>query len=95
MDNLICCGNEIKELDLGIVDAGESKDFVYYLYNETNGLLEELDIKVDHPEVKLKKIPKAVESKESEEIVLTWNPSVTVKRGLKTTLSIKGSEVYR
>jgi len=85
---------EVQLLDLGIVRAGESKRYSYYLLNDSAAYLIDLVYKVIHPEVKILKAPNAIKAKEAEEIIVEWNPAVTLKEGLKTNLEITGSELW-
>lgn len=86
---------EVKILDLGIVPAGESKEFTYYLLNDISALLVELKFQVEHEEVEIIKSPTKMEYLAKSELVLKWSPSVTVKQGLKTSLKVCGKELYR
>ena len=85
---------EIVSLDLGIVTAGETKKYTYYVYNDTNAKLENIKFQVSHKEVFILEAPKELGSKESAKLVVEWEPSVTVKQGLKTLLKVQASELW-
>jgi hypothetical protein len=82
-------------LDFGIVKAGEKQRYLFYIYNDTNGKLVDLEFFVDNKEVKIEIAPKTIEANKVEELILVWSPSVTLKQGLKgTKLSMKIGELY-
>lgn len=85
---------EVKILDLGIVPAGETKQFTFYVFNDENNTLVDLKFKVDHKEVKIVKAPTKLTYLEIGELVLEWTPSIELKRGLKATLQVEGTELW-
>ena len=86
--------NEIQEFDLGIVRAGETKQYEYYLHNDTNAELRNLTCAVDNKEVKLVSVPTLMEAMQKTKIIIEWSPSVTIKQGLKCAFCIKGDELW-
>ena len=86
---------EIDRLDLGIVVAGESKEYEYYLYNDT--IAEAIDLKVEVPnkEVEVLESPKTLASKTKGLVKIKWSPSVTLKQGLQTVIKLSGAELYK
>ena len=80
-------------IDLGKVKAGETKEFIFYVFNSNVNPFEELEFSVDHKEVEVLLSPTEMAEKSSAKIILKWKPSVNIKRGLKTTLKIEGYEV--
>ncbi len=85
----------IGEFDLGIVDAGKSKDYEYYIVNETSNDLVDLTISTMSEELKIVQYPTQLKSHESIKIILKWTPSITIKKGLKTSLVFKASEIIK
>jgi len=85
---------EISVLDLGIVPAGETKRFVFYLLNDSEATLRNLEFIVAHDEIKVIEAPKELLAKVSDELIIEWSPSVTLKEGLKARLHIKGIELW-
>jgi len=85
---------EAKAIDLGIVIAGEKKEYIYYLHNDAEVKLENIKCAIDNMEVKLISFPKELKSKEIGEIKFEWSPSVTVKKGLKAEINVTGEEIY-
>ena len=86
--------HEIKNLDLGVVEAGKSKTFEYYIYNDSKATLEEVAIEVSHHEVKILSAPEILTPWSTAKVRLEWNPSITLKEGLKTLLRITASEIW-
>jgi len=84
----------IQNLDLGIVAAGETAEFTFYVYNDTLAEVKELVFKVENSEVKIIRAPKELKAKKSDELVISWSPSVTLKQGLSTRLGITGIELW-
>jgi hypothetical protein len=85
---------EVKDLDMGIVLAGDTKQVTYYLYNDTDAEVVELKPVIDNAEVKVVSCPSTLKSKESAPAVFEWTASITVKRGLRTQLNLKFFELY-
>ena len=85
---------EIELLDLGIVQAGDSKEYEFYIYNETVAELVDLSFSIDSKEVEILSYPKTLKSKEKSELKLKYSPSINLKQGLKVILKFKGAEVY-
>jgi len=86
--------DQIDILDLGIVEAGETATFIFYVYNETVAEIKDLVFKIESPEVKIKNAPEELASKAIAELVIEWYPSVTLKQGLKARLNISGIELW-
>jgi len=85
---------ETNDLDLGIVSAGNSKDFIFYLYNDVKAELTELSFTLTNSEVKVIEAPKILQFGEKGILKIRWTPSITLKQGLKTDLVINGYELY-
>ena len=86
--------NEVEKLDLGIVKAGETKRFIFWVENDTSAHFKEMKFIVNHKEVKIIESPKELPSFASAKLILEWSPSVTLKEGLKTTLKVKRTELW-
>ena len=85
---------EVKVLNLGIVPAGEEREFVYYVLNDTEATLTKLAFKVPHSEVEVVKSPQVMQRRETAELILKWCPSITLKQGLKTIIEVDGKELW-
>jgi len=83
------------EVDLGIVPAGDTKTYTFYLHNDQDCQLTNIQVKVRHPEVTIIRAPQALEAKGSGAIEVQWAPSVTVKQGLNTPIEIFADELWR
>ena len=79
------------ELDLGIVSAGETEKFSFYIANESNHRFENLQFNVGNKEVKIIDFPKELLSRAVGELILEWTPSIDIIESLKTPIYIKGS----
>ena len=85
---------EITILDLGIVEAGEVKEYTFYIKNDTDAEVKKLNFSVENKEVSIVKSPEILPKKESAELKIKWSPSITLKQGLKAELKITGIELY-
>jgi len=83
------------ELDLGIVDAGKSKTYKYYIVNETSNDLVDLVVSTVSSELEIIQYPIQIKAHGSSEIILKWTPSITIKKGLKASLVFKASEIIK
>ena len=85
---------EVTYLDLGIVEAGETERFIYYVTNDSVAELKNLTFAIEHREVKIIEAPKELAPKAIAELVIEWHPAVTLKEGLKARLNINGIELW-
>ena len=85
---------EITTLDFGIVLAGESKQYEFYILNDSEAILQSLSFKISHPEIKILETPKELSRKEVGKIIIEWSPTITLKESLKAKLEIDGFELY-
>jgi len=81
-------------LDLGIVPAGESKEYTFHIYNDDTCTLVDLEFIVEHKEVEVLNYPKMLNALALGELKIKWSPSITLKQGLKASLSISGNELW-
>ena len=86
---------EVSSVDLGIVEAGKSKTFDYFLLNDSMADVIDIEVEVPHNEVSIDQSPKLLASKEIGVVKIIWSPSLTLKQGLKTLIKIKGTELYK
>lgn len=89
---------EISNIDLGRVEVNQTKEYSYYLYNNSTGNLESISIKLDDvpdsSEVKIIEFPEKLKAKEKALFKFSWTPSLNLERGLKTRISINAVEVW-
>ena len=85
---------ETKELDFGIVLAGDTKKITYWLYNDTEAEVVEIVPVVENKEVIVTNYSKSLKTKTSTPITFEWTASISVKRGLKSQFSLKFFELY-
>jgi hypothetical protein len=82
-------------IDLGIVEAGKSKEYTYYLYNDIADEIVDISMEIEHPEVEVVKVPSNLGVKGKDSLTIRWSPSLTVKKGLKVAFKIKATELYK
>ena len=85
---------EVSSLDLGIVIAGDTKKYDFYVVNDSKAVLENLNFDISHKEVKITSAPKVLKENEVGRLSIEWSPSVTIKEGLKTLLKIQATELW-
>ena len=88
-------GKEIENLDLGIVEAGTSKEYEFQLYNDSSAETVDLKVVIPNKEVEVLEFPKKLDSKAKGILKIMWSPSITLKQGLKTVVKINGAELYK
>ncbi|MHA1437859.1 MAG: hypothetical protein ACTSPD_09780 [Promethearchaeota archaeon] len=98
--------NEIKILDLGIVQAGEEKEFIFYAFNETDAEIYDIKYSIKPltdateeyqqtaSEVRIIEAPNNLMPNDVGEIKLLWKSSITIKRGLKAELHADAKELW-
>ena len=85
----------VEILDLGVVSAGEVKQFEFQVNNDGRGYLRELVFKVDHPEVKISKAPVNLDPNETQSLIVEWAPSIDLEEGLKVKILIEGKKIIK
>ena len=65
---------EVKLLDFGIVEAGETKDFEYWVENNSVAYIQALSFKVEHDEVKVTEAPTELPPHAKARLIFTWSP---------------------
>jgi hypothetical protein len=75
--------------------AGESQEFTFYIQNELAVELIDCVFSFDSSEITIKEYPKTLGPKEAKKLVISWNPSVDFKEGLKTKFTGIAYEVYK
>jgi len=88
-------GQEINTLDFGIVEVGDTKKITCYLENDAPAEVVDIVIKLDHSEVKLVSQPDTLQAAEKQHIEFSWSPTLKEKKGLKTTVTVQASELYK
>lgn len=87
---------EIQTFDLGTLDAGDNKEYIYYILNDNkDAILDDISFKLNNSEVSFIKYPKRLNPNESSEIILKWESSVDIKKALKINFDITGYEIYK
>jgi len=86
---------DVKSIDLGIVEAGTTKEYTYTLFNDTIADAIEIKIEIPNPEVAITSSPKELKANTRAPLILKWSPSLTLKKGLKTVFKLTGKELYK
>ena len=69
--------------------------FNFFVQNDQKCTMENLEFFTSHKEVKIFNAPKILNEFEVAKFNVEWKPSVTIKKGLTTSLEIKGYEVWK
>lgn len=85
----------IGDFDLGIVDVGKYKEYEYYLVNDTANDLVDLKVSTISNEIEVLQAPTQINAHEVGKMKIKWTPSITIKRGLKTSLIFNASEIIK
>lgn len=90
--------NEIIELEFGSLDAGEIKDYIFYIENNSDSKLIDINVSLDIDRNNVSKIdllnkvvkeleiietPKELKIGELGKLIIRWNSSISVRKGLK------------
>ena len=86
---------EVSSLDLGILEAGQSKKYEYYLYNEAEVEAVDIKVEIEHKEVFVLSAPKKLNAGEKQVFSIEWKPTLTIKKGLQTLIRVNAVELYR
>ena len=84
----------IEVLDFGILEAGNIKQYTFYILNDTLAHLKELEFIIEHNELEIIKLPTELMPQTVGELIIEWKASVTLKEGLKAVLHVKGKELW-
>lgn len=82
------------DLEFGILPAGETKRYTFYVSNQTPAMFKELKFEVEHSEIEIVKAPTDMISQSLAEIIFKWSPTVTLKEGLRASLHIQGKSLW-
>lgn len=88
-------GAELAELDLGIVDVNTTKEYSFVLVNNSDAELVGIELKVSHPEVGVITAPTALAPNTQADFIIKWSPTLLLKQGLKTTVNVTATELWR
>lgn len=81
-------------IDFGIVPAGESKQYTIWILNDSRAYLRKLEFIIEHSEIEIIEAPTELSAQTIGELIIEWNPSITLKEGLKVSLRIKREELW-
>ncbi len=84
----------IEVLDFGILEAGNTKHFTFYILNDSLAYLKELEFIIEHNELEIIEAPQGILAQTVGELIIEWKANVTLREGLSARLHIKGKELY-
>jgi len=87
-------GEEINAVNLGIVKAGEIKEYSYIFYNESPREVIDIKVEIGDSEVEILDSPETMSPESKAELKIAWSPSLTVKKGLKALIRVTAEELY-
>ena len=88
-------GKEVETLNLGIVEAGKTKKYVFEILNDSANDIVDVLVTIDNTEVSVLEYPRELKANGIGILEIKWNPSVTIRQGLKETLRIEAAELYK
>ena len=82
---------EIKgDLDLGVVQVGETKAITFYILNDSEATLTDLVFSINNKEVKIISAPKILLSGQTDKLVINYTPDISIEKKLNVSLNIGG-----
>jgi len=84
----------LDKLDLGIVEAGETKEFEFYLVNDSKATLVALSFSTDNEEVKVISSPLTMLANGEDVLKLKCIPNIDLKEPIRANIEITGKEIY-
>jgi len=89
-------GIELKELDLGIVEVGQSKEYEYTLLNNNGTQVNRIGVDVDrNNELTVLECPEYLNEGEKGKVRIKWEPNLKIKSGLHVPVRIHGIEIWK
>ena len=90
-------GNVVENLNLGIVSVGKSKEYQYWLLNDSGTLVKDIEISIESDagkELKILDSPETLSDKQKGSLRLKWSPDMKIRGGLRAKISIKAVELW-
>lgn len=93
-------GKVLKDkIDLGIVPVGESKEYEFFIENDTEYRVVEIKVEFDNSgnEIIILKQPYELSAKQKDILRIKWTAGVSVKKGLnsrKVRIIVSGTELW-
>jgi len=81
-------------LPLGIVQAGESKEFRFWIYNDSKASLLDLQFIINNEEIEILDAPKDMAPFSVDELVIKWSPSIDIQDELDTPFKVTGRALF-
>ena len=89
------------KFELGVVQAGDSQRYNFYIYNETDSELKDLKFRImyateelrQEKELKIISSPSSLSSKQSGKVVIEYSPILTLEQSLLVRLVINAGKL--
>ena len=85
---------DLEKLDLGTLEAGVEKEFLFYLLNDSKAFLSGLDFSVDNKEIEIIKSPNTMLANGNDILKLKCLPRVDLREPIKANIKITGKEIF-
>lgn len=85
---------EIQSINLDVLAAGETKEYIYYVYNDIDAELIDLEFTIKNSEIQVVSAPKTIKAKETAELKIAWKAAVAIKQGVHAELHIEMKELW-
>jgi len=87
---------ENTSISFGEVEVGLKKDITIYIYNDTDGELENIELDIPkNNDVTIIEKPEKINKHSHSPVTLRWKPSLDLRQALKTEITIAAKEIYR
>ena len=83
----------IEVLPLGIVPAGEVRQFIFWIENNSFSYLKNIKININHDEIKIIESPNHLLANEVKKMIIEWNCTIELKQGLNVPIEITADEI--
>ena len=80
--------------DLGIIPAGETRQFTFWVHNPSLAVYQNLDFILDNKEAKIISAPIDMYSHATDEIIIECTPDINIEAKVEATIRVKGTELW-
>jgi hypothetical protein len=89
----------IKDVDLGDVSLGTSKEYTFYLHNEKNSVVENIKVELENnihkADIQVLFSPEYLKPKETKPYIFVYTPSLKIEEGLTIGIEVSGINYWR
>lgn len=87
--------NEIgTQFDFGVLPAGTSKIYEYWIKNDKSSVLKQLTFSLAHEELKIVEAPTEIIAFDVKHLAIQWDAAISREEGLKVDLRVLGIELF-